>query len=270
MEILKSILDFFTKNGGAIVAGLIKVVFICVVGLLIIHILNKALSKILEKSKLEKAAHSLIKTLAKTVMCVLLVLILASSLGIDVTGIVALASVLTLAVSLALQNMLSNVIGGFTLIYTKPFSSGDYVEIAGQSGVVSEIGMAYTKLQTVDNKLVSIPNSAVVAAEIVNYTTLGQRRIDILVTASYGADSKTVIETLLNCAKHDKILSEPGAPFAAVNGYGESSIEYVLRFWTTTADYWDVYFEVLGKIKPEFDAKGVEMTYPHLNVHLDK
>ncbi len=260
---------FFAGKGIAFLNGAFKAVILAAIGLLIIYIVNKTIEKILNKSKLETAAHGLIKTVAKTVMYALLILIIASSLEIDVTGIVALASVLTLAISLALQDMLSNVIGGFTLIYNKPFSSGDYVEIAGQSGTVLEIGMAYTKLSTADNKVVSIPNKSVVATEIVNYTTLGTRRIDILVTASYDAPIQKVISTLLDAAKHEKILSAP-TPFSAVNQYGDSSIEYVLRFWTKSEDYWDMYYQVVDKIKPMFDEAGIEMTYPHLNIHVDK
>ena len=183
-------IEQWIMNQGMNLAGtVLKTVVIAVVGVLIIRLVMKVVNKTLEKSKLEKAAHSLIKTLAKTVMWVLLALVLAASLGIDVTGIVALASVATLAVSLALQNLLANVIGGFTLLYTHPFGSGDYVEIAGQAGTVNEVGISYTKLITPDNKLISIPNSAVVAAQIVNYTALGLRRVDINVAASFSAAS---------------------------------------------------------------------------------
>ena len=132
-------------------------IVLLVIGVLVIRIVMKLLQKTLEKSKLEKAAHSLITSLAKAAMYILLTLIIASTLGIDVTSIVALASVLTLALSLALQNMVSNIIGGFTILYTHPFHSGDYVEIAGQGGTVQEINMTYTMLTTPDNKLISIP-----------------------------------------------------------------------------------------------------------------
>ena len=126
----------------------IKAVILLVIGILAIRLVMNLLKKTLEKSKLEKAAHTLILSLARVTLYILLLLSVASSLGIDVTGIVALASVLTLALSLALQNMVSNIIGGFTILYTHPFHSGDYVEIAGQSGTVEEINMTYTKLST--------------------------------------------------------------------------------------------------------------------------
>ena len=252
-----------------ILLAVFKVVIIAVIGTLLIRIVNRTLKKILENSKLEKAAHSLIRTLVKTVLYVLLALVLASSIGIDVTGIVALASVASLAISLALQNMLANVIGGFTLLYTHPFSSGDYVEIAGQSGTVMEVGIAYTRLTTPDNKLVSIPNSAVVSAEIVNYTVTGTRRVDVNVTAGYSADPDEVVKALLEAAQDDRVLADP-APFAALTAYGESAISYTVRVWVKTEDYWDVYNKVNRQIIDSFRAKNIEMTYPHLNVHFDK
>ena len=258
------------STGMSLMTLALKAVIIAVIGLLIIRLVMKCIEKLLEKSKLEKAAHSLIKTLARTVMYVLLILIIASSVGINVTGIVALASVLTLAVSLALQNMLANVIGGFTLLYTHPFGSGDFVEIAGQSGTVQEVGMAYTKLVTPDNKLVSIPNSAVVAAQIVNYTATGCRRVDINVAASYDTPTQQVIDTLVGAANEPFVLAEPEKPYAVLVSYGESTINYTLRFWVKADDYWTGLFTVNQKIKTEFDAAGVKMSFPHLNIHIEK
>lgn len=257
-------------QGTALLSNVLKTVIIAVIGILIIRIVMRIINKALEKSKFEKAAFTLIKTLAKTVMGILLALILASSLGIDVTGVVALASVVSLAISLSLQNMLANVIGGFTILYTHPFHSGDYVEIAGQAGTVKEVGMAYTKLITPDNKMVSIPNNAVVAAEIVNYSTTGTRRVDIAINASYDAPAETVIKVLVEAADHELILKTPAEPFAALTAYGDSSISYVLRYWVKSEDYWTVTYYVNRNVKTVFDANGIEMTYPHLNVHLDK
>ncbi len=255
--------------GSFLLGTVVPAVIVAVIGILLIQLLTKTVHKLLEKSKLEKAAYSLIESVIKVVAYVLLALIVASRLGIDVTGIVALASVLTLAVSLALQNILANVIGGFTLLYTKPFVSGDFVEIAGQSGTVNEIGLTYTKLATGDNKLVSIPNSAVIAAEIVNYTATGTRRVDITVSAPYSCDVDTVLEALLEAGQLPTTLDAP-APFAAVRSYGDSSISYVLQLWCAADDYWTTLFEGNKKVKAVFDAKNIPMIYPHMHIHLDK
>ena len=261
------ILEGFLES--ALFKNLATALIILIIGILASKIILKLLKKTLEKISMEKAAHSLINSLAKAVLYILLGLIVASTLGIDVTSIVALASVLTLALSLALQNMVSNIIGGFTILYTHPFHSSDFVEIAGQSGTVQEINMTYTKLTTADNKVISIPNSAVVAAQIVNYSAEPTRRVEIVVSASYDAPTQKVIDALALAGTVDNVLLEP-APKAVITRYGDSAIEYSLRVWVKTEDYWDVYFLVNQRVKQIFDEQGITMTYPHLNVHIDQ
>lgn len=250
-----------------VVTKIVYAVILLVIGILAIRIVGKILKKALEKSHLERAAHTLITSLVNAVLYILLGLTVASSLGIDVTSIVALASVLTLALSLALQNMVSNIIGGFTLLYTQPFHSGDYVEIAMQAGTVQEINMSYTKLLTPDNKAISIPNSAVVAAQIVNYSAESTRRVDVPVTVSQEVPTQKVIDALALAGTLDSVLLEP-APGAVVTGYGEGVINYSLRVWVKTEDYWDVFFAVNQRVKQIFDEQGIAMAYTHLNVHL--
>ena len=255
--------------GSFLIASILPAAVLLAAGVLVIRIVIAIVTRLLEKSKLEKAAHSLIKTAIRVVLYVLLGLMVADKIGIDVTGVVALASVLTLAVSLSVQNALTNVISGFTLLYTKPFTSGDFVEIAGQSGSVLEIGLTYTKLATADNKNVSIPNSAVTSAEIVNYSVLGTRRVSVEIAVSYDAPTELVLEALTEAGNVPTIL-EDKPPFAALSSYGDSSIKYILHVWCTANDYWTTTFAVNEKIRTVFNEKGISMTYPHLNVHLDK
>lgn len=252
---------------GEVLEKLLFSLILLVIGILAIRIIMTVLKRGLKKTKLEKAAHTLITSLASVVLYILLGLSVASAVGIDVTGIVALASVLTLSLSLALQNMLANVIGGFTLLYTQPFHSGDYVEIAMQGGTVQEINMSYTKLLTPDNKAISIPNSAVVAAQIVNYSAESTRRVDVPVTVSQEIPTQKVIDALALAGTLDNVLLEP-APGAVVTGYGEGVINYSLRVWVKTEDYWDVFFAVNQRVKQTFDEQGIAMAYTHLNVHL--
>ena len=256
--------------GAVTLANILPTVVVLLVGVLVIRAVLKLAKKSLKKSKLENAAASLILSLLKVVLYGLLGMMAASKLGIDVTGVVALASVASLALSLALQDSLSNVIGGFLLLSNHPFHTGDFVEIAGQAGTVQTIDITYTKLTTGDNKTISIPNSAVVASQIVNYSTSGTRRVDISVSASYDTPIETVKAALLAAAKLDAVLDTPAAPFAAVMSYGESAINYCLRVWTSADEYWNVFFTINENIKTEFDKAGVQMTYPHLNVHIDK
>lgn len=267
---MDKVLAWLNAAGDYLALTVLPVALIAAVGILLIRGVMKVVSRLLGKSKLEKAAHTLVKTAIKAVLYGLLLLILASRLGIDVTGIIALASVLTLAVSLAVQDVLGNVISGFTLIYTKPFSSGEFVEIAGQSGTVLEIGLAYTQLATVDNKEVYIPNSAVTSAQIVNYSVRGTRRVDIAVSASYGSPVEKVLAALREAGGTSELVLQDPAPLAAVDNYGDSAINYKLLVWCKAGDYWTALFETNQNIKAAFDQHGIEMTYPHLNVHLDK
>ena len=266
---MQAFYDWLTGLGLGALNRFIPFILILLIGMIVIRIVSAIINKALAKSKLEKAAHSLIKSVANVVMYLLLALMCASSLNIDVTGIVALASVVTLAISLALQNSLTNLIGGFTLIWTHPFASGDFVEIAGESGTVKEIGMAYTKLITPDNKLIQIPNGTVVANDITNYTCTGTRRVDVTVSASYDAPVSKVLAALEKAGNVDGILEDP-AIFTNVTGYGDHAIGYVVRVWCPTDLYWDVHKAVTLKIKDVFEQEGIEMTYPHLNVHLEK
>ena len=264
----------FWKNLWNAISGftlhrLLPAMVILVAGILIVRITVKILNKAMGKSKLDKAVVSLIISVLRVVLLLVVFLIAASSLGIDVSGIVALASVLTLAVSLAVQDALTNLIGGFTLLNTKPFSIGDYVEIAGQGGTVQQVGLTYTKLLTADKKTVSIPNSSVVAAQIVNYTVEGTRRVDITVNVAYNNDPEQVIAALKEAADVSTALQEP-VPYCAISAYNDSTMSYILQVWSSSADYWATMHTINRNIRAVFQEKGIIMTYPHLNIHLDK
>ena len=261
--------ELFSALNQVTLSNIVPTALVLIGGTLVVKAILKLAKKSLSKTRLEKAAASLIYSLLKVVLFLLLGLMAAAKLGIDVTGVVALASVASLALSLALQDSLSNVIGGFLLLSNHPFRSGDFVEIAGQSGTVQEIGLAYTKLTTPDNKMISIPNSAVTAAQIINYSATGTRRIDFVVSASYDSPMDRVLEALHQAAQVEGVLAEP-APMAAVQGYDESTIRYVMQVWVSKEQYWNVNFAINRRIKECFDEKGVEMSYPHLNIHVDK
>lgn len=263
---MSTIISWLLPIGQFAVLKVLPMVLLVVLGVLGVQTVLKIVRKMLEKSKLEKAAHTLIITACQVVLYVLLALIVASGLGIDVTGIVALASVLTLAVSLAVQNLLTNVLGGFTLLYTKPFVSEDFVEIAGQSGTVKEIGLTYTKLATVDNKIVSIPNSAVVAAQIVNYTASGTRRLDIDLAVSYGVPAETVMEIMEAAARQPGVLEDP-ACVVAMKEYNAQSITYGIMLWCKASDYWNLKFAINRELSRLAKEAGITFYDPHLTVH---
>ncbi len=250
------------------VGDLFKAVIVLLVGLIVIKVLLHLSERALKKANLDRSLTSFARTAIKVLLMFILLLIIMGSLDIEVTSLVAVLSVAGLAVSLSIQNTLSNVASGLQLMSIKPFNTGDYVETAGVSGTIIEIGVFYTKMTTVDNKLVQIPNSEIASSKIINYSAEPNRRVDLLISASYEAPIQKVRAAVMSVIEnHEKTLSDP-APQVRVNRYGDSAIEYVVRVWCENADYLAVYFDLLEEIKDAFDREGIEMTYNHLNVHI--
>lgn len=258
-----------TSIAGFAVEKLLVAVLAAVISLLLIKVLLKLADRLLGRmTHVDATVKKLSRGAVKVLLLFVAVIVVMGCLGIPVTSLVAVLSVVGLALSLAVQNFLSNVAGGLQLLVSKPFKPGDYVEAGGCSGTVRETGLFYTKLDTVDNKLVQIPNSAIAGANIVNYSAEPRRRVDITVSASYDAPTEKVREVLNRLVgEHSLTLATP-EPMVRVSAYGDSAIEYTVRVWCATDDYWTVYFDLMDGIKPAFDKAGIEMTYPHVNVHM--
>ena len=246
---------------------LIKVLFTVVCCIVAVKVISGVIARVLDRSHLETTLSKFIQSMLRVVLYFVAILIILGSLGIDVTSLIALLSVAGLAVSLALQNTLSNLAGGIQLLITKPFTAGNYVEAGANSGTVQAVGLAYTVLVTPDNKVVHVPNSDIASARIVNYNGKDTRRVEMKVTASYDSPIQTVKDTINALIAADGRIHANPAPFVSVSQYGASSIEYTIRVWCASGDYWDVYFGLMNELKPAFDQAGVEMTYDHLNVH---
>lgn len=265
---LNQILNY--NLGSFTVGKLLSAIVIFVVGFFIVKYAVKLVGKMLNKSKLEGSIKGLITIAVKALMFFLLALVVADSLGINTTSFIAMFSVVGLAFSLAIQNVLANVAGGVILAVTKPFHDGDFVEIGSKSGTIEAVNLIYTTIKTGDNKVVHIPNGTMTSSEIINYTEEETRRVDLTVTASYDDPVQNVRAALLEAAACvEGVLSDP-APFVNVKEYGESSISYYFRVWCKTDDYWDVNFALTEAVKESFDHHGIEMTYNHLNVHVVK
>ena len=247
---------------------LVPVILIVVIGLLLVKLLLKLFDRVLERSRLERTMFSFLRAVMRALLYTILVLVAASSLGVDVTSLVAILSVVSLAISLAVQNALSNVVGSVTLLTTHPFHVGDFVEIGSDSGTVEEISVSYTKLATVDGKRIYIPNSDAASARICNYSVEGRRRVALYIGVSYDAPAEKVREALLAAAQHPKALQDP-APLVVLNNYQDSSIQYLLMLWTASGDYLDVRFAVNEAVKRELDARGIAIPYPQLDVHFE-
>lgn len=254
--------------GGFTLARLLTTVLLALVCLAVIKVLLRFLDQLFVRMKISPTLLGMVRAIAKVLLLFLAVVIVMGYLGIPVTSLVAALSVVGVAVSLSIQNFLSNVMGGFQLLASSPFEVGDFVEAGGCSGVVKEIGMFYTKITTGDNKLIQIPNGSVVAANITNYSSQPTRRVDWVFSAGYDAPVEQVEQVLLDVVQgHAKTLTDP-KPFARVSKFGASSIEYTVRVWCATEDYWEVYFDVMKAVKLAFDQNGIAMTYDHLNVHM--
>lgn len=242
-----------------------------IVCFVIIKIIIKMTNAALEKCHIDKTLHTFIKSAIKILLYIIMAIIIAGTLGIEISSMIALLSVAGLAVSLAVQDSLSNAASGITILITKPFVKGDFIEISDISGTVDSVGITNTCIRTIDNKMIFVPNSTVCGANIINYSHEETRRIDIKISASYNNSTEAVKKALLCAANmsQEKILNDPPV-FVALSGYGESSVEYLIRFWVASNDYWDVYFKVLEDIRICFDENNIEMTYNHIIIHEQK
>lgn len=242
---------------------------ILAVSLVLIKILTTLFGKAIVRSKLDETLRPLARSVFRVLLYTMALLVVAGTLGVDVSVLVAILSVVSLAVSLAVQGTLSNLVGGLVILTSHPFRVGDYISLGGAgetAGTVLRIGLTYTDLRTPANQDVHVPNSQVSGSIITNYTAAGTRRMDIVVSVSYECDPARVNAALLRACALPGILEDP-APEAHLTAYGESAISYTLRAFASIDDYWPVYYAVLENVKAVFDEDGISMTYPHLNIH---
>ncbi len=260
--------DIINKASLFTVLQVIIVFIICVVA---IKLLTKACTKLLSKSKhLDSSLKSFFASAIKVALWSIAIMIIASALGINITSLVAVLSVAGVALSLALQGLLSNIFSGITILATRPISVGDFVEVGGQSGTVRTIGLFYTSIATIDNKIIYVPNGEITSAKIINYSAEPKRRVDLAINTSYECATEDVRNAINEAiAKTEKVIDEP-APFVAIAAYNASTIEYTVRVWCKTADYWDVFFALNENIRASFAENNVEMSYEHINVHMMK
>lgn len=232
------------------------------------RVITALVGRALKKSRLDPALAKLIRSLVKFIVGVVCVLIICETLGIEVTSLLALFSVIGLALSLAVQGVLANLAGGMVLLWAKPFHTGDFIEVDGVRGTVKETSLLYTKLNTTDNKLVSIPNKIVSEAKVQNFAAEATRRIEVTFSASYDSPIDQVKAAVLEAlAGNELILAQP-EPVVGVAEFGASAIGYNVWAWCKGQDYWSAFYSVNESIKAALDRHGLEMTYDHINVHM--
>ena len=264
---MERILEYF-KNFP--LERLVYIAFLCLFSFLAVKIILICFDKFMKKAKADALVCKILRIFIKIFLISIAVIIVLSSIGVSVSSLVAALSVVGVAFSLAIQGFLSNAFGGIQIISNKPFKIGDYIEVGSDAGLVREVGLFYTKLDTYDKKLIQIPNGKILNETIVNYTNSPRRRIDASVYASYDSDAEKVISVLVDVCKANPlvILEEGFMPFAHVVEYQHSHIAYTVRAWCETKDYWTVYFDVMDNLQAAFIKNGIKFSYPHMNVHM--
>lgn len=236
--------------------------------LVVTRALMKLLTRLLSRSRLDARVQKYLATGVKLVLYVISALIVVDSLGIPITSLVALLSVGSLGITLAAEDILGNVAGGLVILSAHPFAIGDFVAVGSTSGTVDEISLNHTKLVTPDGLLVMIPNKELASSQMTNYTVLGRRRVTRKVSASYDAPTETVKAACRQAISRTEHVLEDPAPSVYLTDYGDSAVEYTIYCWATPDTYWDVHFSLGEHLRDAFAAANVEMTFPHLNVHL--
>lgn len=238
------------------------------VGKFIVRLVVSGISKVMQKQAIDKTLETFICNLVKTVLMVVVIIAAIGAIGVETTSFIAIFGAAGLAVGLALQGSLSNFASGVLIVLFRPYRVGDWIEAAGISGSVEQVQILTTILKTGDNKQIIVPNSQIMASIITNYSANDTRRVDMVIGVSYGDDIDRVRKTLEELlAAEDRILPDP-APTIAVSALADSSVNFVVRPWVNTSDYWGVMFDMTEAIKKRFDKEGISFPFPQQDVHL--
>lgn len=250
--------------------NIVMAIAIFIIGKFVVGLLVSLAKKIMTKGKVDNILINFIASIIKTVLLLFVVIAAIDQLGVDTTSMIALIGAAGLAIGLALQGTLQNLASGVMLIIFRPFSDGDFIEAGGLSGVVEEIGIFSITMRTGDNREVIVPNGAIYGGTITNNSRRATRRVDMVFGIGYDDDllkAKDILNRILS--EDDRILADP-APTVAVGELADSSVNFNVRPWCKTSDYWGVYGDIHEKVKLTFDAEGISIPYPQMDVHHDK
>lgn len=250
--------------------NLLSALLILFIGNIITKTIANGVARMLRKKQMDDAVVEFLHSLVRYLLFVIVLIAALGRVGVQTASVVAVIGAAGLAVGLALQGSLSNFAAGVLIVAFRPFKSGDYVEVGGVAGSVESIQVFSTVLKTPDNKMVVVPNASVIGGPITNYSRHETRRIDYVIGVSYKSDlkkTKAVLERVV--AAEARVLKDP-APTIGVVALADSSVNFVVRPWVKTSDYWGVYFDLLQAIKEELDKEGIEIPFPQMDVHLNK
>ena len=264
MEFIEKIADKFEDYSGSIMLALA----VLVIGLIVIKLCMKIAAKALGKTRLDPSIHKFILSVIRITLYVVLLVIILSCLRVPTAPLVTVLGAIGAAIALGLQGSLSNVAAGFLILINQPFKRGDYVDTNGYSGIVDNIDITCTTLQTVDNRTVILPNSSVLGSAIVNNTSELIRRVDLSFSIAYGADIAKAKEVIMDvCKKNHFVLDKPET-FVGVGEHADSAVMLDLRAWVDTPNYLPAKYELQEQVKLAFDEAGVEIPFPQVDVHM--
>jgi len=261
-----TIIGFLSAYG----VKLIGAILIFYIGKIVAKFLKNFSEKAMQKAKLDETITKFGTNVIYGGLMLFIILAALSTLGINTNSFIAVLGAAGLAVGLAFQGTLSNVGAGVLLVFFRPFNVNDFISAAGESGVVEEINLFSTLLKTLDNKQIIIPNSAIIGGNITNFSAKETRRVDLTFGIGYDDDlklAKTTLEEIINA--DERVLKDP-APFVAVSELADSSVNFTVRTWVKSEDYWGVYFDTIEKVKLTFDEKNISIPYPQMDIHQDK
>lgn len=268
---LSRVLDSLVEQGAALGWTLIKALLVFIVGRFLISMINKLVQRVLLKRNIDPSIKTFVGSLIHIILMILLIVSVVGALGVQTASFAALLASAGVAIGMALSGNLSNFAGGLIILIFKPYKVGDFIEAQNLSGTVREIQIFHTVLTTTDNKVIYIPNGSLSSSAVINYSYQQVRRIDWTFGVEYGTDYakvKGVLEEIL--AKDERILQEPAAPFIAMSQLADSSVNYVVRVWVNSPDYWNVYYDITRIVYERFNAEGIGFPFPQLAIHQAK
>ncbi len=250
----------------------------CILGALIIlaagYFVTKLTLKIMAKGlsmkHIDTTVHKFLMSVVRVTMTVLIVIMALSALKVPMSSIIAAVGTAGLAIGLALQDSLSNVAGGFIILFSQPFKCGDYIKLGDVEGTVDVISILYTRLLTVENQAVCIPNGTVSKATIINYTAEEKRRLELKFSIGYCDDHHKAMELIREIVTAEqRILNTPDDPLIVMCDHGDNAVILMLRVWVSTEEYWDIRFKFIEKVKEKFDENGISIPFNQLDVHIE-
>jgi len=262
-ENIDLIINYLATYGVKVLGSII----IFIIGKMVARFASRVVLKIMGKADIDETLSKFITKLVYGSLVAFVIMSALSNLGVDTSSFLAIFGAAGLAIGLAFKDTFANIGAGVLLIFFRPFRIGDFIEVVGQTGTVEEISLFATSMVTLDNKYVLIPNGSIVGGIITNYSKKETRRVDLVFGIGYADDLKLAKQILEEIGHNDeRVLAEP-APFVAIGELGDSSVNFTVRFWVKTPDYWDVHFDTIEKVKLTFDEKGISIPYPQMDIH---